>query len=80
MEVERSLPPFEQIANYYASKIASGELQPGDRIPPESELLAQWKVSKSTANKAIAKLKADGLVTTKNGVGTRVAKPRTTLF
>lgn len=74
-ELERARPPFEQIAGYYAAQIASGQLQPGDRIPSEREICAEWGVSKATSGKAIAKLKADGLVITTVGVGTAVAGP-----
>ena len=79
-EVERVRPPFEQIADYYADQIANGALRPGDRIPSGAELCAEWKVSKATANKAIAKLKAEGLIVTTVGIGAKVAEPPTTSF
>lgn len=71
--LEHSLPAYQQIARYYAEQIATGELAVGDRLPSERELIETWGVSKATANKATAALKAEGLVESRIGSGTVVA-------
>lgn len=44
-------------------------LQPGDRLPGETELIAQFGMSKGTIREAMRLLQAQGLVETKTGPG-----------
>ncbi len=44
-------------------------LQPGDRLPGESELIARFGMSKGTIREAMRLLQAQGLVETKTGPG-----------
>lgn len=57
------------------ARILSGEWPPGFRIPPETELTAQYACSRMTVNKAVAALLAGGLVSRNKRAGTIVAKP-----
>jgi DNA-binding LacI/PurR family transcriptional regulator len=54
-------------------RILNGALAPGDGLPSFNELAATYNVSVATINKAIAKLKADGLVRAVKSVGMFVA-------
>jgi DNA-binding transcriptional ArsR family regulator len=65
-------PPYMLI--YYAliEKIKSGELKPGDRVPSVTELVQAYNVSHSTARRALAKLKDQGLTDTVPGYATFV--------
>jgi GntR family transcriptional regulator len=56
-------------------QIADGTLTPGDWLPSESQLIAQYGVSRYAARQAIARLVAEGLVTSVDGKGTYV-RPR----
>lgn len=50
------------------SSILNGELKPGDRLPPERELVDQFNVSKVTLREALQTLEANGYIERKRGV------------
>jgi GntR family transcriptional repressor for pyruvate dehydrogenase complex len=52
--------------------IASGELKPGDKLPPEPELMEQFGVGRSSIRQAIGALELIGLITVRPGRGTHV--------
>jgi DNA-binding FadR family transcriptional regulator len=54
--------------------ITSGKLAPGARLPTETELIAAAGVSRTVVREAVAALRADGLVVTRQGVGAFVAE------
>lgn len=56
------------------SQILGGKLVPGDRLPTEQTLVSSANVSRTVVREAVAALKADGLVITRQGVGAFVAK------
>lgn len=70
--VRREDPPYLQVANHLREQIANGELKAGERVPSEREIVEQWGVSRATATKALAALKADGLVESRPGSRTTV--------
>ena len=49
--------------------ITSGKIPPGSRLPTEQELIAATGVSRTVVREAVAALRADGLVITRQGVG-----------
>lgn len=53
-------------------RIQSGSLQPGDRLPTESEIVREQGVSRTVVREAISRLQAGGLVETRHGVGSFV--------
>ena len=67
--------PYMLIVYALAEKIRSGELKPGDRVPSVTELVEMYKVSHSTARRALAKLKDMGLTDTVPGYATFVRLP-----
>ena len=54
--------------------ISSKTLKPGDKLPAERELAAEFKVSRPTVREAIQSLVGIGILTTKQGAGTFVVK------
>lgn len=54
-------------------RLHDGELAPGDRLPPEHELAAEFGVSRATVRAAITALVRRGLVVQHHGVGNFVA-------
>ena len=58
------VPPYKQIAAIIRVRIESGEYPKGIRIPTESEMVETWEVARTTARRAIALLREEGLVTT----------------
>jgi GntR family transcriptional regulator, transcriptional repressor for pyruvate dehydrogenase complex len=53
--------------------ITSGKLKPGARLPTEQEMIAATGVSRTVIREAVAALRADQLVVTRQGVGAFVA-------
>ncbi len=66
----RSLP--DEVFEDLLEQITSKTLKVGDKIPSESQLCAQYNVSRVSARSAIQKLQAQNLVITKPGRGTFV--------
>lgn len=64
----RPRPAYAGLADELRLRILSGELKPGDRLPVESELCAQYGISRSTAREALRLLSSQNLVTTTRGV------------
>jgi len=72
LEAPRGLTD-ELVARLTAS-IVSGKLPPGSRLPTEQEMIAATGVSRTVVREAVAALKADRLVITRQGVGAFVAE------
>lgn len=53
-------------------KILSGDLEPGARLPSESELIDEFAVSRTVVREAVTRLRAEGLVETFQGRGSFV--------
>ena len=53
--------------------ITSGKLPPGSQLPTEQEMIAATGVSRTVVREAVAALRADRLVVTRQGVGAFVA-------
>ncbi len=69
------VPPYRQIAGIIKDGILSGKYPPDTRIPTESELVETYEVARSTARRAVAALREEGLVYTVPARGTYVAQP-----
>lgn len=70
--IQRSEPPYAQVAAHVRGQIQSGELQPGDMVPSARKLAEQWRISLATATKVLAALRSEGLVEARTGIGTVV--------
>lgn len=73
----RPVPPPRKlthaIAERIAAEIASGKFAPGARLPTEQEMVAATGVSRTVVREAVAALRAEGLVVTRQGAGAFVA-------
>ena len=65
----------EQIVARLSADIRGGRLAPGARLPTEQALTAALGVSRTVVREAVAALRADGLVVTRQGSGAYVADP-----
>ncbi len=65
-------PKYLVISNEIIQKIESGELQPGDKIPSENELIISYKISNTTARKCLLELEHQGWANRVKGKGTFV--------
>ncbi len=55
------------IAQRISSAISAGMLSVGERLPPEAELASQFGIAVATLRKALATLRAQGVVETRRG-------------
>ena len=72
------LPLYERVESVLAAGIADGSLPPETQLPAEERLIEQFKVSRTTVQKAIQNLIERGLVEVRRGKGTFVTQPKIT--
>lgn len=65
-----------QVEQYLLELIQSGKLQPGDQIPTESELSAQFSASRPTVRQALSRLTLQGYLVRTKGKGSFVTQPK----
>ena len=56
------------------AQIIQGDLQQGDKLATEQALAEQFGTSRPTVREALSRLRADGIVTSRQGAGTFVAR------
>ncbi|MBI5109600.1 MAG: FadR family transcriptional regulator [Rhodocyclales bacterium] len=76
--IARPLRLSEEVSGDLQRRIGRGDLRPGDRLPTEKALGEAFGVSRAVVREAIARLKADGLIETRQGSGAFVVEaPKT---
>jgi GntR family transcriptional regulator len=60
---------YLQVAGHLREQIGKGDLRPGDAVPSVRQLAEQWGISRATAEKALAKIRSEGLIEAISGVG-----------
>ena len=70
------IPAYQQIANELRQRIQSGALEAGSKLPTEIELISEFEVSRVVARLAVATLRTEGLVYSRQGKGTFVKEHR----
>lgn len=78
-------PLYQQVYEAITGAIRSGQLRPGDRLPPERSFCEQFGVSRATVRRALRGLADEGLVEATVGRGsfiraTGLAEPANTLM
>ena len=68
-------PIYQQIRDQVVTAIASGELEPGDKLPTIRALAEEAGINMMTASKAYQLLKAEGYITTSRRGGAAVRRP-----
>ena len=69
---DREGAAYRQVASVLRGRITSGELPPGQRMPSEKDLHDEFGLARETVRRAIAVLRAEGLVEVRHGHGTFV--------
>lgn len=67
-------PLYAQIQALITRRIGEGAWKPGDLLPTELELAAEYGVSQGTVRKALAALEGEKLIVRRQGIGTYVAR------
>lgn len=67
---------YKQVANNILEKIRHGEINIGEKLPPESELAEQLGISRSTLRLAYSQLEKSGILKRRKRGGTQVIADR----
>lgn len=70
------IPLYHQLKEILKENIERGDWAPGDKIPSENELRAEYNISRNTAKKAIEDLVQIGVLNRIQGKGTFVSQPK----
>jgi GntR family transcriptional regulator len=66
---------YQQVLSRLIEAIESGKIGAGDKLPTEAELVQSYKISRTTARRALDELRRQGLVRREPGRGTFRADP-----
>lgn len=69
---KRSLGLAHDLVAVLTQHIRAGKTLPGEKMPSESMIVREHRVSRTVVREAISKLQASGLVETRHGIGTFV--------
>src|SRR3989441_7458909 len=70
--IEPTLSKHERIRQTLADAIASGQYEPGQRLPSESELVKTFGASRPTVSRALRELQLSGIIDRRAGSGSYV--------
>lgn len=73
LSLARSSGLGDALAGRLSAAITAGDFAPGARLPTEKQLVERYAVSRAVVREAIARLKTDGFVETRQGSGAFVA-------
>ncbi len=71
-----AIPKYYSISQEIIRKIRAGDLEPGSRIPSENEIIRRYRVSNTTARKALLEIEKSGWGLKIKGKGTIVRSQR----
>jgi GntR family transcriptional regulator len=66
-------PIYAQLERGFRAAIATGRLQPGERLPTVRELAVELRVNANTVARVYAELERAGVIETRRGVGSFVS-------
>src|SRR5690349_5425349 len=76
--IERKPHLPSQVASLITQEIAAGRLKPGDQLPTEQALSQSYGVSRNVVREAIARLRSEGIVQSRQGVGAFLTRAEST--
>ncbi|MCP4659751.1 MAG: GntR family transcriptional regulator [bacterium] len=74
IDLKSGVPFYRQIIDQVKSAIATGMVEPGDRLPTVRQLAVDLSVNPNTVGRAYTELELTGLVETHMGTGTFVGQ------
>lgn len=72
MNFKDNVPIYLQIKDLIITKIATGKLEPGNKLPSVRELALELSVNTNTVQRALSNLTDSGIVKTERGRGNYV--------
>ena len=76
LDVKSGVPFYRQVIDQVKSAIATGRLEPGDRLPTVRQLAVDLSVNPNTVSRAYTELELTGLVETHMGSGTFIGQKK----
>jgi len=73
VQPERGVRLSDQLYGQIFEQITSGRFAVGDQLPPEKDICESFGVSRPVVREALLRLRADGLITSHQGLGTFVS-------
>ena len=67
------IPLYIRIESLIRSKVLTGQLEPGDKLPKEDDMITEFGVSRITIRNAMANLEREGLIVRNPAIGTYVS-------
>ncbi len=74
LDLKSGVPFYRQIIDQIKSAIATGVVEPGDRLPTVRQLAVDLSINPNTVSRAYTELELTGLVETQMGSGTFVGQ------
>ncbi|OGV36255.1 MAG: hypothetical protein A2X48_13220 [Lentisphaerae bacterium GWF2_49_21] len=68
------MPIFRQIFDQISRQILTGQLQPGEQLPPIREFSTELKINPMTLSKVYSMLESEGFLERRRGIGLFVKK------
>jgi GntR family transcriptional repressor for pyruvate dehydrogenase complex len=59
----------EKLADRIAASIATGQLRPGEQLPPIVEMARSFRVAPATVREALTRLETRGIIDIRHGTG-----------
>lgn len=72
IQFKAGIPVYEQVLYAARKAIIAGDLAPGEIFPSVRALSAEYQINPNTVQKALAALRAEGLLESHPGIGNRV--------
>ena len=72
LDIKSGIPFYRQIIDQVKTAIATGGLEPGDKLPTVRQLAVELSINPNTVTRAYTELELTGLVETQMGSGTFV--------
>jgi len=66
----------DELIDRLTAEIKSGSLKPSDKLPTEQKMIAAFGVSRTVVREALAALRAEGLIDTRQGAGAFVSRDK----
>lgn len=79
VQTSSGVPIYLQVVQQVKHRVATGVLNPGERLPSVRDIAEQLRVNPNTVAKAFTELERQGVVETRRGTGTYVAEVASTL-
>ncbi len=72
LDLKSGVPFYRQVIDQVKAAIATGSIEPGDRLPTVRQLAVDLSINPNTVSRAYTELELTGLVETQMGSGTFV--------